>query len=279
MSRRRELDQHRRQLDEIAEIMRSMKNLAYMETRKLSRLLDAQGEALALIEAAASDFLTFYPDLARLPVGGQRLVLLIGSERGFCGDFNEALLKAAAGELAGAHLIAVGSRITARLAENAAGATLLQGAGVAEEIGAALLSLSAAIARFQAHELALSLVVWHHRNGREDPVRSTLLPPFADREPNRPQGHAPLLYLRPDRFYADLVEHYLMAVLHEIFYTSLMAENQRRIQHLEGAIRRLDDRSAEFARQSRVLRQEEITEEIEVILLSAEAGSLRPGSP
>jgi F-type H+-transporting ATPase subunit gamma len=278
MSRRRELDQHRRQLDEIAEIMRSMKNLAYMETRKLARLLDAHGEALALIEAAASDFLTFYPDLARLSVGGPRLVLLIGSERGFCGDFNEVLLKAAASERAGAHLIAVGSRLTARVVGNEASATLLQGAGVAEEIGAALLSLSAAIARFQASESAISLVVWHHRNGMQDPVRSSLLPPFADRETTRAQGHAPLLNLPPERFYADLVEHYLMAVLHEIFYTSLMAENQRRIQHLEGAIRRLDERTAEFARQSRVLRQEEITEEIEVILLSAEAGSARPGS-
>jgi F-type H+-transporting ATPase subunit gamma len=67
-----------------------------------------------------------------------------------------------------------------------------------------------------------------------------------------------------------LVHHYLFAALHEIFYTSLMAENQRRIQHLEGAIQRLEEKNENLARKSRTLRQEEITEEIEVILLSVE---------
>ncbi len=49
-----------------------------------------------------------------------------------------------------------------------------------------------------------------------------------------------------------------------------MAENQRRIQHLEGAIQRLEEKNENLARKSRTLRQEEITEEIEVILLSVE---------
>ena len=48
-----------------------------------------------------------------------------------------------------------------------------------------------------------------------------------------------------------------------------MAENHRRAQHLEGAIRHLDEESGELKRRSNALRQEEIIEEIEVILLSA----------
>ena len=47
-----------------------------------------------------------------------------------------------------------------------------------------------------------------------------------------------------------------------------MAENQRRVAHLESAVKQLDDKSANLLRRSNTLRQEEITEEIEMILLS-----------
>ena len=70
--------------------------------------------------------------------------------------------------------------------------------------------------------------------------------------------------------FSDLTDHYLFAVLHEIFYISLMAENQRRLQHLEGAVKHLDDETVNLRRKSQIYRQEEITEEIEVILLNSE---------
>lgn len=272
MSRRRELDQHRRQLGEISEIMRSMKNLAYMETRKLSRLLEAQAQALAVIESAAEDFLAFYPEMAKATESPCRVMLLIGSERGFCGDFNEELLRAVAGKAGSdAPLIAVGGRLTTHLDAQWVKATLLEGPGVAEEVAAVLKRLVTAIGDLQEACGVISLSVWHHRNGAPDLDHKVLLPPFADRvgTGQSGSGYAPLLNLTPERFFADLVDQHLLAVLHEIFYTSLMAENQRRIQHLEVAIRRLDDKAGDYARQSRILRQEEITEEIEVILLSA----------
>jgi F-type H+-transporting ATPase subunit gamma len=75
----------------------------------------------------------------------------------------------------------------------------------------------------------------------------------------------------------QLSDHYLFAALNEILYSSLMAENQRRVRHLDGAVDHLDARSAELARQSNARRQEEIIEEIEVILLSA--ASLEQASP
>ena len=56
-----------------------------------------------------------------------------------------------------------------------------------------------------------------------------------------------------------------------MLYTSLMAENQQRVAHLEGAVKHLDDESAELVRQCNTLRQAEIIEEIEVILLSADS--------
>jgi F-type H+-transporting ATPase subunit gamma len=64
-----------------------------------------------------------------------------------------------------------------------------------------------------------------------------------------------------------LLDHYLYSVL-EIIYVSLMAENLKRVRHLEAAVRHLYEKSIALLRKSNALRQEEITEEIEVILLS-----------
>ena len=75
--------------------------------------------------------------------------------------------------------------------------------------------------------------------------------------------------MAPQDCLTDLSEQYLFAVLHEILYTSLMSENYKRVTHLEGAVRHMDDESEKLARQCNALRQEEIIEEIEVILLSA----------
>jgi F-type H+-transporting ATPase subunit gamma len=57
--------------------------------------------------------------------------------------------------------------------------------------------------------------------------------------------------------------------LHALLYASMMMENHDRVRHLDGAVRHIDDQSEDLARQCNALRQEEIIEEIEVILLSA----------
>jgi F-type H+-transporting ATPase subunit gamma len=49
-----------------------------------------------------------------------------------------------------------------------------------------------------------------------------------------------------------------------------MAENHNRLQHLEGAVNHLDDETVNLNRKLQIYRQEEITEEIEVILLNSD---------
>jgi len=83
MTRRNKVQSHRHSLDEIRNIMNSMKTLAYMETRKLSRFLDAQHAVVRSIETVAADLLGFHPEI--LPDTNQAtpVYILIGSERGF----------------------------------------------------------------------------------------------------------------------------------------------------------------------------------------------------
>jgi F-type H+-transporting ATPase subunit gamma len=275
MTRRRELEQHRRTLGEIREIMNSMKTLAYIESRKLGRFLDAQCAVVAHIENMAADFLGFYP--ATLPQTEQAtpVILLLGSERGFCGDFNEALLRRLESYLQEnpvntPQLILCGNKLGNRLEGDPRVVACVDGANVVEEAGNTLALIINTLAGLQEKEGPVSLVVLYHDYDREQVVTAEVLPPFEQYRDTAPQfPYPPVLTLPPAAFLAGLIDHYLFAALHQIMYVSLMAESLQRVEHLNGAVQHLDEQSANLLHRSNALRQEEIIEEIEVILLSA----------
>jgi len=272
MSLSRELQLHITQLEEIRSILNAMKNLAFMEIHKLLRFKTMQGQAVANIERAALDFLDFYPSLATADDNAEQLCILLGAERGFCGDFNESLINAIAAK-AYTGVIAIGSRLCSRLEGIGPDViATLEGANVAEEVPAIISRLIAAISALHGKSTAaLQLTVVYHDNASNQISQRQVLPPFP--QPNERTlhyGNPPVLNLEPGEFFTDLTDHYLFAVLHEIFYISLLAENHLRQQHLEGAVNHLDDEAVKLQRKSQIYRQEEITEEIEVILLNAE---------
>jgi len=284
MKSRRQLELHRHGLGEIRDIMSAMKNLAFMETRKLDRFLSAQHAVLGSIEAAATDLLSAFPQALPGPQTAVDVFLLIGSERGFCGDFNESLLRHPQLHETGpsrdrpARLVGVGRRLHGHLERHPRSAELLDGAGVVEEVGAVLMRLVTTLGTLQANYGTPRVTALYHDDAQGTVKARILLPPFAHtpRAGSFP-AQPPVTTLPPAELMMQLSDHYLFAALNEILYSSLMAENQRRVQHLEGAVDHLDERAAELTRQVNARRQEEIIEEIEVILLStASLGKTAP---
>ncbi|MDD5577748.1 MAG: F0F1 ATP synthase subunit gamma [Methylobacter sp.] len=271
MSQSRELQLHITQMEEIRVILNSMKNLALLEIHKLARFQNMQGQVVTNIENAAIDFLAFYPCLPPAENNAKHICILMGAERGFCGDFNESLINAIAPETYSG-IIAIGSRLYNKLAGNLSNLMFsIEGANVAEEVPAILNRLIDNINSLETTDSLLILTIVYHDNAASRITQKQVLPPFPEQNKERPNyKHPPLLNLDPADFFSDLVDHYLFAVLHEIFYNSLISENHRRLQHLEGAVKHLDDETVTLRRKSQVYRQEEITEEIEVILLNAE---------
>lgn len=273
MSKRHDLERHLHGLGEIGDIMNAMKNLAFMETHKLARVLATQQRVVASIESAAADFLSFHPELLTGDEAARDVYLLLGSERGFCGDFNEALLQALATRAAAddAALVVIGRRLAPKVAGDSRVVARLEGPSVLEEVEAVLLRLMDALNGWQAAQSPprpLRLTVFHHQAEAGD-IRVSRLHPLGPSRPGKPaSGYAPRLNLEPTRFLAGLADHYLLAVLHALFYGSLMAENQRRVQRMDYAVRRIEQQSAALLRRRNRLRQEEITQEIEVIMLS-----------
>jgi len=251
--------------------MNSMKSLAYLEVRKLARLAGAGRDLTAAIESAAADLLHFHPEtLPSADPAVDPVRIVIGTERGFCGDLNQQLWRAAG--IRGGTVLTVGSRLrTIADAEPATGADIihLEGAGVAEEIPAVMGALVDTLDDLRAKRGALGVEsLSFDRDG--ELVTRELLPPFRSLSPpEAAPNYAPVLNLPPRELLLELGSQFLYACLHDVVCASLLHENQRRMTHLDAAVTHLDDKTSALTHKANALRQEEITEEIEVILLSA----------
>lgn len=272
MSGLAEISQRFARLKEISGIMTAMKSLSLVETRKLARFIGHQRRMLGNIEAAAADFLHFF-SVESAGETQPAILLLIGSERGFCGNFNERVL-AALGNLPrwapAPALLAVGQRLGAKLESRPGVIARLDGPTVTEDVPGVLDrlmdALHAASRRLTGGGAALFSLA---HNSEGEPTLKRLLPPSPPQPPRL--THPPRLQLAPSEFFAELLDQYLLAALYGVLYESLAAENRQRLAHMQHALDRLDETIARLALKRNALRQERIIEEIEVILSSAQA--------
>ena len=275
MTRRQELQRHLDTLNDLSSILTAMKNLALVEMRKLARLRAHHEHVVHTITRAARDFLAHHPALAPPRAAGPGVLLAIGSERGFCGNFNELVRAAAAAFRARnplAIVVPVGSKLISHV-QAEAGSARLEGASAAEEVPAVLIRTLAALQDAQPRGQGAGLNLWAaYHDMDQGAVRVeeiTSIRPQAGQPAEFPTP--PVVNMDPERFLAELIEQHLFALLTRIFYSSLMAENRFRLAHMETATRRIESRAEDMTRRRNILRQEEVTQEIELIVLSAEA--------
>jgi len=275
LSSRRELLRRLGFLSDISGIMSAMKALALMEIRILEEFLAAQQRMVSSIEATAGQFVAWHAKLADLPPPDAEICILIGSEQGFCGDFNEDLLnhwkRTDAAESPGYRILAVGHRLASRLGDDAS-ILPLAGASVADEVPSVLLGLTrelnALMSDAQVQGWGVSALYHCHATGG---IKRRRLLPLRDLPPPlHPAVFPPDLNLVPEVFLQGLTGHYLYAVLNDVLYSSLMAENQRRHAQMESALNKLDEDCTQLRLAYNAQRQEDITEEIEILLLAAD---------
>ncbi|MEH6626892.1 MAG: FoF1 ATP synthase subunit gamma [Motiliproteus sp.] len=275
MSNQRALRSQIQRLGDIGAIMTAMKNLAFMETCKLERHLQAQSRMVEQIKQSAQICISHFPEA--LPNGnhqdqpGQQLWLLIGSERGFCGDFNQRLAQQTEAQLQQIEpqgVVTLGYRLNQRAMSGVETVAQLAGANAIEETENILILLTQTLSELQQQRGPFQLRVLFNHPDSSQISSQALLPPFQDLNQTAPQGIAPLINMAPETLLLGLGEHYLFVRLQHILYLSLMAENQLRIAHLQGAIKKLEKRSVDLQRKMNRLRQESIVEEIEIILIN-----------
>jgi F-type H+-transporting ATPase subunit gamma len=266
VSKRRSLEARAKMFGDLRDVLDSMKNLALGEIGKLSRTEPARRRMLDELTLVASRTGPYHPAPMQPPA--EPLYLCVGSERSFCGDFNASITRLWADVEKNdprAKAVVVGSALAEKMRASPRVLATLDGPTIVEDIDHTLIELIKRIASLEARAEPLRLL--SIANGVDGPQRTPLLP-F---EP--PRGASPTavpeLNLSPETFVRDFVDHYLDAALHSIFATSLLSENRARLAHMTAAIDRLDENVSTLARRIHRLRQEEITREVEMILLSA----------
>jgi F-type H+-transporting ATPase subunit gamma len=247
-----------------------MRSLAFVEVRRIATFINAQREAVKVMEDVAADFLSDHPECLPSAQSESDILCVVGAERGFCGDFNGRLLGAARTHAETTRhagpIVLVGARLADAWKDAAHFA--VDGASVVEDVPAVIARLLARFANLLAPQSALAglLVLYHDARA----VRLRRLLPFTPPAARAPRQAFPLqLQLAPGPFLQAMADHYLYCELHTIFLESLLEENRRRLEHMQSAREQLDNRLVDLERRQRRLRQEEITQEIELILLSA----------
>ncbi|MEJ2007324.1 MAG: F0F1 ATP synthase subunit gamma [Acidobacteriota bacterium] len=282
MTKKRELKERVESLGDVRDILAAMKNLSLVEVAKLNRFIATQRQVVHVSEEAAADFLSFFPFTlgTQEKTGGQRICLLVGSERGFCGDFNDLVVRqfrtleeiSQNPELA---IVVIGGRLAGKLSDDPRVQLVLAAPSAPEEVPGTIdniLSWLAEVTEARETLSSESLIVVYNEE-LETGVQTTVMRPLESLSRAEPRRfpYPPTLNLPPSKLFVQLADHYLFSVLHYFFYSSLMAEHRQRIRHMDVAIRHLEEGLSRLARRLNSLRQEEITQEIEVIMLSVEA--------
>ena len=202
---------------------------------------------------------------------GASLYVLIGSERGFCGGFNEAIQKTLESQpIAGTppKLILVGRKLALKFLEDKRVVASLDGPSAAEEIPLVISQLAKTLTRFSSSDWK---IIHNSYTSAGTSVEITSPFEFPRAETAEKLQFPPLLNLAPSDLRPQLFEQYLFALFYGIFYQSFMAENHERLRHMDGALNKLREDEERLRRLSNSLRQETITEELEVIMLSVES--------
>lgn len=264
MSKLSEIKEHTHTLGDIKNIMNAMKNLSIVEMTKIARFLPNQAKVAGTIQQAMADFETFYGPSAR-PEGEGLLCVLLGSERGFCGGFNEQVAahfkKMDLGQKP-VRMILVGRKLAMKFEEDPRVAAAIGGPSTAEEIPQAIYQLCESLRPFSGSRWLIL-----HNDGEEKLSVMETYPLEAGSEGSQAGfPYAPLLNLPPAQLYPLLMEQRLLAVLYRIFYLSFMAENRERLRHMDGALEKIENDWNRMRLKANALRQEQITEELEIII-------------
>lgn len=282
MSKLARLKDHILTLDDIRHIMKALKNHAMLEINKMTKFIATQEKSVKTINEVGTDFFSFYPSLFTMPQEDNVIIcILIGSERGFCGNFNEAIVQKLNDfekeqPNSNIKLIVVGNKLAMKMVNDSRVVRTISGYETAEEIPKVILNLIQLLEeislemKIKIHPAAWRLFFNQYENNKVD---ASVLHPFVEfaTKEVHPALFPPLLTLTINQFVLEFVNSYLLSILYSIFYRSFIAENYQRVHQLEGTLDRLDKSKNQLTQQLNLIRQETITQEIEIIMLSVEA--------
>lgn len=268
MSQRAESNNRLALYHEISDVVSAMKNLAQVELHRASNTQGFISAAFENVVNAMSALHSVFPGIFDLN-SGKSALLLLGTERGFCGGFNEQLARFALTQDLNAYheILCVGSRLNSKLQtelrpdfQQPLINHTFAGPAITDEIMPCVQSITD---YFLSSGMPSQLVLLCHTQHSVQLVQ--LLPkPISVID----TGICSNLGLNlPKADLATLLQWQCLSQgLAYYLASSLEIENRFRLQQMEGARNHLQDLTHNLKIRINTLRQQEIVDEIEVML-------------
>ncbi len=278
MARLADIEAHLASMGELSQVVSAMRSLAATRVRQAQEALAGIRRYEGVVGAAIARAAALAPagdgGAPPAPEGGGRVVLLLGSEHGFVGAFNERLVESL-GQTEGLALHVVGARC-ALVASEHGYEVVRRSAMASHPVG--VLEVARGLAadlyrRIEAGDVRAVDVVYTRsvRGGSSIIERAALFPldlaPFAPAVP----PPAPLHHLPSRQLIERLVAELVLAELTRAAMESLASENAARLRAMEAAKDNVEHKLEGLRRTERVLRQEAITSELLEVVAGAQA--------
>lgn len=267
-------------------VVRTMKALAAVSIRQYEDAVRALDGYYDAVELGLGVVLRGQPLAGRAPAAGTTVALILGSDQGMAGRFNEAMLEYADGWLLS------DADIKEKVECWVAGEKVVGGAeerfgrvGAFFSLPTSVQSITATVqevlVRFEQRRRqgACRLLLFHNRPlaGAAYEQQCTLLMPPDERWLRHMAGQKwpgrclPMLAAPGELTFPVLISEYLFVTLFRGFATSLAAENAARLAAMQRAEKNIEELQADLQARYHNLRQTVITEELFDIISGFEA--------
>jgi F-type H+-transporting ATPase subunit gamma len=271
---------HIKGVRQLGAVVNAMRGIAAARVQQARGQLEAVNRYATTIAVAIGSALALVPDetLDGSKRSGRPAVVLFCAEQGFAGAFSERVLNAVGPDLAKSELFLIGTRGAAAAAERGI-AVSWQMAMPSHSPGIPKLADAIAeglYARIEKGEIdRLDAVFSQARSGHGTHIERRRLFPFDMRRFAQPAANtSPLVNLPPELLLSKLTADYLHAQLCDAALNAFAAENQARMEAMAAARSQIERQLVSLHARQRMIRQEEITEEI--IELAAGETASRP---
>lgn len=255
-------------LGELGDLVGALRSMAASRVREAQEALDGTHAFCAAIERAIAEISPLAKPPAQPVDDGARVLVVITSQNGFAGGFNERMVDVALAERdAEEQLIVVGRRGEVALAERkltpeAAYPMTSRAAGVTQ--------LARRISSRLSGLASVRVVHARHKGGADyEPRVRPVLPLTLGAQESITAP--PLHHLPPGRLIAALASEYLFAEVADALMDSLASENAARLRTMDAASRNIDDKLERLQRDAHVARQDEMTADMLDVVTGAEA--------
>lgn len=269
MSSTQQLSKKIESVDEIEEIVTSMKAFANYNVQSAMRQIPYLRRYERNIENAVGDLVAIFPQLKKIEqqLSEKTIFVLFLSEEGLCGFFNEDILDFFSTIEEESHFTLVIGEMGAQeaMSRKLSYSQFLKGASNVEAIENYTEELSAYLNELVTKEdlSALNLIyAQHNKKGSYDVVNKKILPPDFSEFYKESIKKEPLLYLESHEILNALIKEYIHTSCYRAFLESVASENQERLNSMNNAKNSIKDKKKEMKLELNAFRQSEITQEL-----------------